>query len=575
MSSSQCAGIVHREANGTIYFDDYPVRDASRLPRNPRLAGKIWYCTSSMNSKSWFSLMKPGDTAYGSPSTGITGVEFQCGNAGKMKVLSAEVWGVNTRDPNYCSDEIDDIRAMAIASDLPRRTTAAATAMALYTTRFDGLYPIPRMRQLEPRWRNLARNAMNVGPVSVLKASADYAVHLDVRRAYLAALMEPVPVLGFDLEGNKVGRYDTYTNPRWDRVRLFHGLIEATVFVRGSLGHSLPPLPIQREGSTCYPNGTIRGTWTIDHLREVEERGEVEVLKIHQMARSMVNEPIFAPLAEHIDTLPTKLGKLMYTRLYGKFSSEGFFTGQMSDQVLKGHHPGHGLYWKWGGIQYWSKARPTYRPDIAATIIAHNQRNVISACRQLAHDSVLATHVDAIWTSDVEGAARLVDQKQGVGSWSAKKSGPIRIYGIGMYAHADRLVCSGYDPAVKGPLTVEKLQRFANHEAEASRTSESRRRMNIIDRETNEASKHANIANFHTLLRTRDWSSDPTLDAAATSRPLELDMSGSVALDPITVYDKDWNSAGWHRRSDELDAAEQAKYLDLKVESDDVPDDVE
>lgn len=529
-SARNHSGVVHRDPNGVLWFDDRPIKDPKKF-RRPIYKGTLWYSTMGVRPTDWVPFFQDGDVAFGPEPGEIAGVSLRCGR-GTMRVLDARCWGINEADPNRCSEELDVLAMQAMSCDIRVKPSAAATAISTYLDGFDGVDGRVQMCQLPPRWRTLAHAAMQAGPVCVLRGSSPFAAHLDVHRAYLKALYDPLPVYGV-YRGQKIGGWYTHDDLRWPKIRHMTGFVEATVHVRGSIGLDLPPLPVHTMLGTIYPTGIIRGTWSIGQVVDAEERGEIEVREVHEFCYAPILEPIFSDLADLFEHLPQPLGKHLYTRFWGKLGSRGGYVGIHSDKPIKGAIPAAGLWWTYAGIETWSgKARPTYRPDLAAMVIAHNQRNVMSTVRRLKPGSVLATHVDAIWTSDTVGAAELSAENSGVGSWRVKNLGPIRLYGYGAYNHGDRLVCSGYDRMVHGDLTVEKLEAFVRMEGVNENCDRERR----------------------TLMRSRRWTSDPAFDEAAESVPLDIDMTGMNSRSPAySVYNKEWTVGGWHRYSADLE----------------------
>ena len=522
--------MVHRDVNGTFWFDDRPVRGPEEIPSGRGWSGSTWYAAPGIRSHEWAGLMAEGDVAFGPKPGEVVGVKLQTGAMGRgsISILDSSCWGVPDRDPEVCFRELKSIRTQALSCGLAAKTSAAATAIGIWMDQFDGQEDQLSLRQLPPQWRRLAHASMHSGPAAVLRASAPMADHLDRKKAYLAALREPMPVLGLR-HGSKSGGFFTHSDRRWSKICKLDGFVEALVRIKGDLNDpmGLPSLPVHAPAGTIYPTGLVRGAWTIRAVREAEMRGEVEVISVEQFAYASNTEPIFAGLADLFEQLPQPLQKRLYTRFWGKFGSRGGYSAQKSQVPIGDSVPAGGLWWQWDGVDSWSsKVRPTYRPDIAAFVLDENQRTVFRDVRRLAPGSVVATHIDAIWTTDTIGADRLIAEGDGrAGSWRSKRTGPVRFYGVGMYTHADRLACSGYDPRSRGPLTRETLALFA---------------------QSDEGLHGRN------LLRSREWNSDPTLDAEATSRPMHVNMADCRPVEGEDVYSDNWTSGGWHRREAEL-----------------------
>jgi hypothetical protein len=197
----------------------------------------------------------------------------------------------------------------------------------------------------------------------------------------------------------------------------------------------------------------------------------------------------------------------------------------MSEQARPGEVPLGGFWWGFDGIDMLDfRSPPTYRPDLAAYIAAANHTKVHSALRSLTPGSVVATHVDAVWTTDNVGAARLAAQK-GIGSWTIKRRGELRFYSTGCYNHSGKLGASGYDASIYGRLNPKRQRQWVeNHNSTAQKA----------------------------LMVVRDWASDPATNANAKSKPLDLylvDTSFDTPTVGPDIYDKKWTSSGWYRES--------------------------
>jgi hypothetical protein len=523
-------GIVHLDKSGTFWFDDRPVRSPAEVPRGRAWNRTFWYAPDGIGAAAWARIMGPQDTSFGPKPGQALGVTFKLPQRGSYKVMSASAWGVSERDPARCLDEMTDRYVQARACDVVPRASAAATAVQVYLDRWDGKNGAPSMRQLPCRWRGLAHAAMHGGPIAVLrggavdrKGEAVDATQIDVHRAYLAALFQEVPVLGRD-EAGRVGGYFTTDDRRWNSIRTLTGFVDASVRVYGDRKdpNGLPPLAVHLGAGATYARGLLRGTWTIAEVRDAEERGEIEILAVHQYCFAPVTRPLFAEAAEFFSGLPQPLGKSLYQRFWGKLGSRGGFIGHKSETPVEGEIPLAGLWWRWEGIPLDShRARSTYRPDLASFVCAHNHRNVMAALRRLSAGSVVAAHVDAVWTTDAKGAERLCPENPRPGDWKIKRVGKLRFYGIGCYRHGDHLAASGYDASTLGRLTVERLEAWIRGDKNLHRRS---------------------------VMETRRWTSDPARDIKARSRPLMLimDLERSRVEGP-SVYDDFWTLNGWRR----------------------------
>jgi len=522
-------GIVHRDDNGIFWFDDRPVRNPSQIPTTRAWKNTTWYTPPGVKASDWSTIMRPGDEAFGPDPGKVVGVSFRIGRRSRMRVFSSSTWGVDKRNPHECFGAIRSLMAAVRAAGMKVKSSVAATALQVYLDRYDGQGGRPSLCQLPCRWRGLAHAAMHGGPIAVMQGGASYATQIDVSKAYLHALQQPVPAMGV-MNSERYGGYVTHDDKRWERVRTRIGFVEATVRVNDSLcgTHGLPPMPLHTSYGVIFPLGTIRGAWTIDQVKDAEERGEIVVVKVHQFCFAPIVQPLFAELADLFHALPVPVQKRLYTRFWGKLGSRGGWTAIKSDEPLEGYVPATGLWWGFDGVQLDSPHAPkAYRPDLAAFISASNHRNVLSTARQLDPSSIVACHVDSIWTTDLVGAAKVCAAKTGAGSWRAKRTGELRFYGVGCYNHDGHVAASGYDSTIMGRISPQSVERWA----QGGRTQH--RRM---------------------LLKTRIWDADPAVEADATSRPylLEMDLREGQTEGP-SVYDSCWTLGGWmrHPSSDE------------------------
>ena len=367
----------------------------------------------------------------------------------------------------------------------------------------------------------MAHAAFHGGPIAVLKGGAENAIQIDVRRAYLDALYAPIPVLGTTPSG-KTGGYQTLEGATWEQIRAREGFVDATVRVHSD-PTGLPPLPVHAPQGVLYPNGRIRGCWVLSQVREAEERGQVTVERVHQNAIARELRPLFAEIADYFSSLPDKLAKISYQRYWARWGNPGGWTGTASEAPRIGEVPSNGLWWKYDGVTILGPNAPrTYRPDIAAFIAALNHRRVMRVLAEdLQPNSVAAVHVDAIWTTDEAGAARVCARSQGIGGWREKRRGPLRVWSAGCYDHAGDVAASGYDASTLGAPTRDRVERWVRSGLHTSR---------------------------RLLLLQRDWSHDPGSHAEATSLAPELEMQDEVPVtDGPSVNDPIWTQGGWVR----------------------------
>jgi hypothetical protein len=375
----------------------------------------------------------------------------------------------------------------------------AGTALQAYIDRFDGQPGVPLLMQLPCRFRGLAHAALHGGPIAVLRGGAKEAAHIDVSRAYLSALYQDFPVYGRANRGGKIGGWFGLADVPWRKVRDRTGIVDAVVRVALPDGHSngLPPLPVHLAEGAVHATGRLRGTWTIAQLRAAVNRGEAEVEHVHQCMWAAETRPLFAGVADFFGALDEDLGKRLYTRFWGRLGYRGGYVGTPSEEPVMGAVPSTRLWWTYTGTDLADPQAPrTYRPDLAAFVAAHNHQHVMATVRRLAPDSVVACHVDAIWTTDTASAQALEEEGGGrPGSWRIKHTGDLRFYGPGCYVHAGRIAASGYDASVFGPLTEASLLSWVQGSTQRRLT-----------------------------MQTRRWTADPCQQQDAMSRPVHLEM---------------------------------------------------
>ena len=524
-------GVIHREG-GIVWFDDVPVTGPEDIPRRKAWRGAVFYASPSVRGSDLAKLMGPEDVAFGGSPGKLLGLRVRINGGGSYKILASSTWGVGARGPDECFTQIRDLMLDAASSDLQVCSSVARTAIKGYLDRYDGKGAVPRMTKLPCRWRGMAHAALHGGPLIVTRASASKAAHIDLRSAYLDALFQPMPVHG-KVGDHNVGGWYSWDESRWERISKYDGFVDATVWVDPAVVEKwgIPPLPMHLYTGSVFATGLIRGCWTIDLVKEAVERGEVEVREVHQFCVAPAMAPIFEGIAADFMDMPRSLSKRLYTRFWGRFASRGGWEARRRIELEEGEVPSLGLAWKWDGIDLLSYQGPsTYRPDLAAFVAAHNHRKVLKAVRSLKPGSVIASHVDALWTSDLEGASSLCTDSDQVGSWKYVREGPLRFYGTGAYHHGPDVAASGYDPSVLGPLTPASLRGWAA-------SSRNERKL---------------------LLQTRRWDSDPATDPDAKSRPLHLDLSKHhIPVDAPAVLSSHWTRSGWFRREDPPTQADQ------------------
>lgn len=453
---------VRNRATRDLWIGSAVVSGRKGVPRHRGMKDHVFYADGTVTNGDLVRIMSPGDMAHGNSPGKVTVLRLLCAG-GTYYIVRSDAWGVDSSDPNDMARQIGILHRAAEDCEIKPMRTLTGTARRLFMDRFDGGW----LRSLPPRWRGLAHEGIHGGPVTCIsggggKTGRD-AVCMDIHRSYWRAMCEPMPVIGPLPDGSgRVGRY-VATAGHWDSISQRTGVVEATVRVTGPSGvGALPPLatrdPMVGAGHMwIYPTGEFRGVWPISNVREAEERGEAEVIDVHQAMISTANRRIFLPFMRYLDTIPKDLAKSIYTRLYGSLATRGGWEGRAT---VAGE-----VEWISNRVEPMDpKAPPTYRPDIAALITGHNHTTVLTALRSLRESDTIATHVDSIWTHDIEGAQRLDPE-----IWRAKKLGPVRYYGTGTYVYwgpsGPECSAQGYDSEVHGPPSPSRL---ATHVSNAS-----------------------------------------------------------------------------------------------------------
>jgi len=515
------SGIVHQDGK-LIWFEDIAVLKKEDVPRGPATENTLWFATAAVSMKTLISLLGEEDEAFGPNPDKPIGCTFTwVGSDGKrksMKVMKSTVWGVSSKDPIDTENQLM-MKMMSCAADgiLPT-SSAAGTALSRYMKQYDGKGGRPKTQQLPPRWREIAHASFHGGPIAMTMASHPDVIHIDMRGAYLHAMREELPIYGTDPRTEeKIGGYLTYKDAKWEDVSGKVGFVEATVSIRkGLFGEGdVPPLPIRHFTGSMHPVGTFRGAWPICMVDDAVAAGEVEVLNVHQFCWAPITGRIFSEISD--DFQLNRQGKLLYTRFWGKWASKGGFNGVKTDNPPNGAVRSHGLWWTNEGVEAMGHdAPPTYRPDLAAMIAGYNHCQIYNAVRKLKKGSIISLYVDAIWTSDIEGAHRIIEESEG--EWVQKERGSARFYGPGVYQHNNRIGAAGYDTGIHGELTPEKLKAWA-------------------------ASPMHKGGN---MVTNRIWTGHPSKEATAKSKPCRLQDSDCVpACRGPSIHSEIWTPSGW------------------------------
>lgn len=484
------AGIVHRYPDGSWQLGDVVLRPGQQIPRHISLHRQRFFFTNGLkDGKHWAEILGPRDEFFGSAPGNVMGVRIHLPNPdedqadGHFTIMSPSVWSIPKAESNTPSTlDIALIRKYARYAHAgvgSIGSSIASTAMNWYNRVYNGRevdgVEYPELRQLAPRWRNLAHASFHGGPIACLRGGSKYAFEVDIAGAYLNALTKPVPVV------DSQNQYLYHHNINWRQLRIHEGFAECTVIVPERYKAGLPPLPITTPICIQYPVGLFRGCWTIAQLREAEELYDVKIVHIHQHAIATRMEPLFAHLARTWSQMEDRaVAKSLYTRFWGKFGFRGGYQGRISDTPLRDHVPMNYLWWTDDRTDQTDTSDPFYRPDIAATIASYNHMAVQKALRMLKPESVVAVHVDAIWTDDEEGVERILNEIETEpttlsGHWSLKREGKLRFWAAGVYDHNGKLGFSGYNSEVLGRPTHNRIDKWMRNSIEKTAVSRSRR----------------------------------------------------------------------------------------------------
>lgn len=426
----------------------------------------------------------------------------------------------------------------------------------------------PPLGLLPSRFREMAHAAVHGGPIACMRGGSKDAVEVDITGAYLNAMCGEIPVIGsYQHPETDEWIHNNYRalpkHIRWDQIMargIEHGFIDATVHVSEDLKYGLPPLPLTTDFGMSFPRGKFRGCWTIPLLKMAVEMGEVKVLTVHHAFYPERTEKVFLPYASYLRTLPKHISKELYVKFWGKFNFNGGFVGvKLENPPEYPAIPKDGLWWHEEKIPQLSRnVTPAYRPDIAAYISSYNHMALYKASRTLKPESIVAVHVDAIWTDDIEGAERLCNQSPKIkkfdaesgeykyvsdyGGWAIKRRGPLRFWACGVYSHAGKVGYSGLDPRVHA----------SNGKKPTHDEVETWIQMRSIDSESQRNETEVS----------RDWIDGivPAKDPLARSKSILLNQSNpKCPFGGIDFWSTIWNFAGWGPREETEESEEESE----------------
>lgn len=404
-------------------------------PHSASLSGLRAYYIDNDTRRALEIQINGRDRCYLSSDKAEPSFTFMSENKGHFRVMSAGVWTdadteqTATADLEYLQQAIEE-------EGWKWADTASSLSGRICREYVD-------IKQLPPRWRQMAHSAIHQGPMVCLMGGADMAIAWDREKAFLRALYEPVPT----------GTWTAIHPASFRSIKGMQGIVRATVRVSPTLYTGrVPALPVRFHGYTVYPVGLVHGTWTLSMFNDAIENGGYEIVEIHEL---MVCQalPIHARAAERIERVADKrLRKLLYTRYWGRLAATGGFEGYR-DERFNGPKKviWSGLKWYYMGISPTShSAPPDYRPDHAAFIASTNHLVMNQALRKYDVDRIIATHVDCIWVNDLDVPP--------FDTFREKHRGEARFYGVGCYRVGDCFAAQGF----KGQLSVDTLEQWGS-----------------------------------------------------------------------------------------------------------------
>lgn len=473
--------------------DGNPVHELRRLGKS---SGLSIYCDAKVTNEAFAALvLHPEDYAFGNPGE-IAGVALRTPKkGGRVSLYSAEAFGGLVGEDLKAFFNYMEYRGWGL------RKTSGALASHLVRTLANPSGP------LLPRFREFFHHSIYVGPITHVRGGSGDASHIDMRQAYMHGLTLDLPV----------GEWLAIKGSRGMKYR---GFAHALAHVKHTRRiDQMPPLPARHLGRVVYPVGHVEGIWPIEYLKRLEEAGEITIEQVFNCVISPKWERRLLPVHDLIASIPTKAyRKAIYTRIWGKLASRGYWRGFREPGDYDGQYfPIGGLHWReYDRFQGLAGFGPdTYRPDWASVIVHGTLSRMVEAIRTLKADSLVAAHIDSIMTSDNEGAAALVAD----GRWKMLGRGVIRAFGHGIY---DCQYENGEEKLGAMGLRDKRLTRKAVREWAGRRYKES----------------ESDLAVFRT------WYGNPVSDGGAFSRACFLPES-EVNLEPDPFDPNQWTPGGY------------------------------
>jgi hypothetical protein len=381
---------------------------------------------------SWPNLARElviGDGVAGPVEGLISGLSICRADGSVVSIHTVGQWGVSPDSPTPF-DDCDAIRDAFAAEGIKVKSTAAGSALTVVAKSLGK----PEQR-LPARFRAAARRAIHTGPCVVFPGAPTKAPaqswHYDRSSAYLRGMGQRFGVVS----SLRAIEY----NQKPAEVIKHEGCAGAVIRVKGY--RHIPRFPIHTVDGVKYPVGLMGGYWPIRWLRE----NDADIVGLFDGFFFTETAPLMAQAQDRFTSLLQRMkaaGKAAYTRATGSLIGQGWLTGQITGvhtttftartgsgvSVVHGSADVHAITHNKGVI--WEKKTETdapfgcYRPDIGGLIAADNALNVLQAID--ACDSPHLAHVDAVWSTSPAPFD---------GSWRLEREGPLRVFGVGRYAH--------------------------------------------------------------------------------------------------------------------------------------------
>lgn len=477
--------IVTTDQYGSFRYDGELIDPHSEI-----LAGTVAYYLDTNTARQIEKFITGRDKAYRVSAKTNPSFTF-VSDKGNFRVMSAEVW------TDAKTEELAKSDLLHFSEAIKNEGWDWADTAGSLAGRICRKYA--PTTQLQPRWRELSHNSIHQGPMVCAMGGAENVIAWDREKAFLRALYEPVPI----------GVWSAAPPSAIKSVKGMGGIVRATLAVKPEYyAGRIPPLPVRIHGYSVYPVGMVRGVWTLDMFFDAVDYGGYEIVEIHELIICQ-RQSVHAQAADRITQIEDKrLRKMVYTRYWGRLAAVGGYEGYREPRFDGGKHLlGSRLNWYYMGKSPMGfDCPPDYRPDHAAFISSSNHLVMNQAIRCYGPDEIIATHVDCIWTKNMDVPP--------YDSFREKHSGKCRFYGTGCYNVGGNLAAQGF----RGKLDNESIEKWGE-----------------------------TLNSDNPMYRIWDGAG-PNKNEFAISNP-PIHDTNILAFPPVRnipdIYDKSWTSKGW------------------------------